>query len=831
MDLEAGPLKPAPRQFSAGAPALTAAGLVLLGAFFLRVYRLDGQSFWSDEGATAFMTARGPADILAVSAADIHPPLYYLLTAAWARLAGTTEFALRFPSVLAGVVVVALVFWLGRRCLGFLPAIGGSFFAAGSALLIYYSQEARMYELLALFGLTTTVLAVVLLGLGRCRAGLSSPLERLVGQARPRTRRDVWLAVAYCLSLAALLYTQYLGVLAAVVANLYFVGAYWRITRWWRVWIGWAALQGIAGLLFLPWAIRVFGQVGGWPAISESLQVGSYSRDVLRVFAYGLSWDATVTLPAEVLIVGLLGFGLLWPWVAAGDRRRNGAGLAIVLTLALGPVIGLFLLSLRQPAYNPKFLITAVPGFALWLGLGLATAAELVRVLTVRWSYRPALRVGRVVLVALVVAGLCGVYAYFDARSLRAYYTEAKYQRDDYRGLANRIAVAAQPGDAIVLNAPGQVEIFGYYDTSGLPVYPLPAGRPPDRAATEAALEAIARDHQRIWLVLWATQQSDPESIIENWLDRHAFKARGDWYGTVRLVQYTLPEVGSATAVQPADVSFENGIRLTGYGLAGSGNAAPAESGGVLNLQLAWESAASIDQRYVVFAHLIDEQENIWGQRDSEPAGGARPTSEWQPGVAVEDNRGLPILPGTPPGEYRLEVGLYLPQTGERLRTADGATRAILGPFRIGPAASVNAVPDPSGGPLEVDAGPLTLLGVEFHALGQAETARQIGRGQSVRLATWWRAGPNARELSEAPRLTVSLVGSSGETAHKLERPLTDDRFPPSEWRDGELILDQTRFPVDLPPGRYELRLSLTTERGTIPVGGGRSFGTIEVAS
>ena len=217
---------------------------------------------------------------------------------------------------------------------------------------------------------------------------------------------------------------------------------------------------------------------------------------------------------------------------------------------------------------------------------------------------------------ALTALGLLALFGYFEARSLRAYYTEAKYQRDDYRGLAATIAAAEQPGDAIILNAPGQAEIFGYYYQGAAPIYPLPAERPPDRAPTEQALERLAGDARRVWLVLWAVEQSDPDAIVESWLDRHAFKARSEWYGSVRLALYTFSAEDGGTEI-PLGVEFERGIRLDAYRWVGSGSRPSAPAGGILNLQLRWLTARPIDRRYVVFAHLIDDRENIWGHRDS----------------------------------------------------------------------------------------------------------------------------------------------------------------------------------------------------------------------
>src|SRR5215203_427247 len=86
-------------------------GLILLtlAAFALRLYHLDGQSLWYDEGVTADVAHRGIAELTRWTADDIQPPLYYYLLAMWGRVAGWSEWSLRFPSIFFGVLTVPLL--------------------------------------------------------------------------------------------------------------------------------------------------------------------------------------------------------------------------------------------------------------------------------------------------------------------------------------------------------------------------------------------------------------------------------------------------------------------------------------------------------------------------------------------------------------------------------------------------------------------------------------------------------------------------------------------------------------------------------------------------
>jgi len=138
--------------------------LILLLAAFLRFYRLDAQSLWADEGNSVSLSSRDLDHITAGAAHDIHPPLYYYLLHFWMRVFGNSEFAVRALSALLGTGLVYLTYLLGRqlsRPPSVPPNSGGearhshwlgliaALLSAISPFQIYYSQETRMYILLA----------------------------------------------------------------------------------------------------------------------------------------------------------------------------------------------------------------------------------------------------------------------------------------------------------------------------------------------------------------------------------------------------------------------------------------------------------------------------------------------------------------------------------------------------------------------------------------------------------------------------------------------------------------------------------------------------------
>ncbi|MHB1319014.1 MAG: glycosyltransferase family 39 protein, partial [Anaerolineae bacterium] len=168
----------------------------------LRLYRLDSQSLWNDEGTSVALAQRDVATILRNAADDIHPPLYYLTLRGWVRAFGVTEFAVRSLSVLMGVLVVGGTYLLARQLLSSTCALLAALFAALSPFQVYYSQEARMY-----IGGTLAALALV----AACNA-LFTRWDR-------RPSLVSWPAVAVAVAGVAALYTHYYGGTVLLAVN------------------------------------------------------------------------------------------------------------------------------------------------------------------------------------------------------------------------------------------------------------------------------------------------------------------------------------------------------------------------------------------------------------------------------------------------------------------------------------------------------------------------------------------------------------------------------------------------------------------------------------
>jgi mannosyltransferase len=129
------------------------AGLTVLAAV-LRFATLGVQSYHHDEIVTASRVLRdgfGHA-MHAVWFSESTPPVYYAVSWVWTQLVGTHEYGLRAISAAAGVATVPVAYLIGVELRGRRAGLWAAALVAVNPMMLWYSQEARAYALVALFG-------------------------------------------------------------------------------------------------------------------------------------------------------------------------------------------------------------------------------------------------------------------------------------------------------------------------------------------------------------------------------------------------------------------------------------------------------------------------------------------------------------------------------------------------------------------------------------------------------------------------------------------------------------------------------------------------------
>ncbi|OQA44224.1 MAG: hypothetical protein BWY52_01675 [Chloroflexi bacterium ADurb.Bin325] len=794
--------------------------LILAVAAGLRFYGLDGQSLWADEGNSVALAARPFAQIARDAANDIHPPLYYFLLRIWTLTFGMTEVALRSFSALLGVLLVLATAELGRRIFGRTTGLTAGILAAAAPFQVYYSQETRMYILLAL----EAVFALLLFWWWVSQEDRRLPEDVA---AVPRLR---WLPFSGQMTIlvwAAGLYTHYaFPLVIALVSGLY---GLWLIASRRRGAVGrralrWALLLAVAVGLYAPWLPDALRQLTTWPAVETAVSAGQQLSGLFGMLAFGpVSLHGVAGWMWLVVLLAAIG-ALPWPLAnrrgQAGTPRIDWLRFLLPPLWALAPVAMIVVLGLYRDAYL-KFLLIASPAFALLLARGVIgpTAWLQPRSEPADGALAPArwLRGALCTLWVLVSLALAGAVS---GATLARYYTDPATARDDYRGVVHFIDATAQPTDAILLTAPGQRDVFGYYYRGDLPVYALPRQRPLDPADTVDELARLL-GHTKVYALYWAAAEADPDGLIQGWLNSRGYKTLDGWHGNMRLAVYVMPEQRPPDeAVDDLNLRLGADIVLLGYR---GWDLAPS-AGEVTQLQLLWRADTPLERRYKVFLQLLDQRDQVIAQRDAEPAGESRPTDTWLPGEVIADNHGLLIPPGTPPGTYRRILGMYDAETLERLKLPDGSDFIALPPITVtrSQTAPQLAALDMQY-PQQFGFGAISLLGHDRYKRGFSHARNEPLRpGDLLHLTFYWQAHASPRADWW---FVLTLSDNGGRSVATLEAPLVSSTYPTMLWQEGDVVRGEhdLLIPPDLPPDTYRLSLSLypdvETEAGSAYLG------------
>jgi mannosyltransferase len=624
--------------------------LALLAALALRLYRLDAQSLWYDEAVTADLAQQSLADLTRWTANDIQPPLYYYLTAGWGRLAGWSEWSLRWPSAFFGVLTVPLLAVLARRLSGSgRVAAVAALLATLHPMLLYYSQEARMYTLL-------TALGIVMVYWGVQLAGPAwRPIE-LFG---------------YLLAATAALYTHYfafflLAALALAVwldrlspgkqatpqprANPYQTAA--LIARPFRP--GQPFLLATVGvlLLYLPW----FGALFNRFAVDQSYWQGAFKvGEALRQVAITFTSGETVTerVGGWLLIpYGLITLVALARLVPA--RQTTGAETLRLIRYAglwlLIPVIGVLTLAAFAPKFNPRYVLIALPALLLIWSAGLGWAGSAVR----GWF--------QLVAAGSVIALTSGAL-YSDAN----WFFNRAFTKDDWRGVVAFLRPRLEPFETVVLSS-GHAEPAWRYYAPDLPVVRLPdidvlaVDAVLDFANTAQPLRSAFAENSGIngaWLVQWQDEVVDPTGIAAVQLElggREKGQSAQFWGLKLRRFSRIRPQriVDAPPISRRLDLNLGGHLALLGYHVMENGD-----------LLLFWErlaAGATLADDYQIAGETVTPVGvTVARLPDRRPAAYTYPVARWQPGETVMGHiRATDWLGATPtPGTYTFRLTVY----------------------------------------------------------------------------------------------------------------------------------------------------------------------------
>jgi mannosyltransferase len=531
---------------------LSVAILFVLAAFAIRAASLDAQSLWRDEVDALCYAYEFPqlvaqavapettADLVTPCACPPLPissaaspnesvpqrlartaggmirqngPLYFFLLRGWVAVTGTSEYAMRFFSLIFGVLGVSLSYALGHRLFDRQVGLAAALLLATSSYLTWYSQEVKMYTLIsalamaAIYALrravegggwywwTVQVVATSLAFYSHILAALLIPVQVLLYLTWwPQARRQ-WVGATISLVCLTLPYLPLVVWQAQQVFQARETGFYpYSLSEMVAILLnGWSL--GIINRGW-PWGTVLMGTLAMWGLVSPLIMaIAQIDRQAS---------DADHSLPADTSPPTTHPATL----TKAGEK---GNRLALICWLVI-PLLAVWFISLRQPLFTDRYIIWTAPAFYLLVSVGLASIER-----SVSW--------GRWISVTLV-----GIILVFNILNLQHQATQRT--KSDFRAAAAHVAERYSPDELIIFQIPHGRYTFDYYFPDD-GQYAWDEGlytnhRRPDGSymmnEQDAAhrMEAMTARYSALWLIATETTMWDDRGLVHAWLEANA---------------------------------------------------------------------------------------------------------------------------------------------------------------------------------------------------------------------------------------------------------------------------------------------------------------------
>jgi hypothetical protein len=426
------------------------------------VWKLSYKNMGHDESMSWNLARISVSRLVRWTAADVHPPLYYLLLKGWVWIFGDSMAALRSLSVISSLVALYLVFRLIEGAMPRAVCYAVMLWCVLSPLSIYQAQEARMYA-----PATVAVLGACLAYRRWIESGAASRSALLL----------------YAISATAALYLHYYTALAIIAIWLHFliVGARTaapdRTFAAWKAWI--VANAGVA-IAYAPWIATAFAQVTRkqyWAPVTIG-EIPDYAMLLIQGLTFGDHPLPDLLSLEGVLAVGVLALGgvcLLAAIVRTRDEQdmffASVAYLPGVLALSLLPLSGSLELWWYVPYSSPLLVAAAARGLS------------------------------RTRLTTRQVVGLLCVGALSLVPSLITYYSTSE-KDSDLRPIVAYLLTHARHGtdtesDPVFLMPTDIEHKVSFYSGDAIPTLAVPGGADPGSLGHDPSSEG-----REVWLIV-----------------------------------------------------------------------------------------------------------------------------------------------------------------------------------------------------------------------------------------------------------------------------------------------------------------------------------------
>lgn len=760
---------------------------LLLLAFALRIYQLDAQSIWIDESISLHLALSPPDEVIADRAANVHPPLYFLLLKPWVMLAGTAPFSARFSSVIFSLLQVPLIYVVARRRMGAPAGWIAALLTSVSPLSVIYAQEIRAYAILPLVYLAQIELSHRL----------------LYGPASRQSNLWLWWGVVEVVGMhlhySALFLTVY------VAGSTLFV--LWRAGRRSEL-RHCLTVQVLVGMACLPWLSTV---VAHRADVQTYLQQGAglteqVSLDYLlhQTWAFFLAGLTGLLRSPEVRLLATVALLLLSAQVALQLSLSSTRHTALRLLADWLLPLGATLLFWAVRSYShPRYLSIYAPGLILLVTYAILAPARVAGL---------SATCGRITQgLSLAASMLLGFsFVTLSALGLRSYFFDPHFAKDDIRGVARYLEETAGEGDLILIPPYDWSLTFTY---RGMAPVRMAASDPKELLEQ---LEQWSKPRQRVYLLDYRGTGLDwPEATFFALETAGTKVARKDFKG-IALQVYRVDRFFHLPPPRLLHHRFGSLVLTQAW----VDTEAPADT--AVPLALRWQCREATGQRHTITIRLHDITDSSSGWPivahdqlllDEQ----MRPTDQWPPDCGTTTYHILPLPAGIPPLSYTLSIGLYT-RTDEDIHPIEVQDEqgGLQGYWLALGTVYLTRTPGLKDNPYRVSLAPPALPQPAVFAEGLLLLGTRLDRevlapGQSLFVTLHWQA-TRAPLPDLRPRLALVQEGRELEAVESVP---FGGRYPTWRWQEGEQVIEHRRLtlPPGAPAGQAEVVLSLGEQR------------------
>ena len=472
--------------------------VILILGLFLRLYGITRESLWIDEGFSIgaardiFKVMKSPTPIDFINNyVDKNPPLYFIFLNLWMKLFGTSEFAVRFPSVIIGLMSIFMIYKLAELLFNKEAGLFASFFLAVTYIHVYYSQETRYYNLFVLLAIVSFYF-----------------LEKFFDKG------EIKYAAGYMIFTAMLLYTHVHSIFLVLTQNVYFILLFIFSEEFRKKtgYVKWLAIQFILGLLYLPWVRILLIQIsdmqkGGW------LRVPNHYQLVNLFYLYAGSFIILILfimlIPLAIMKYSCEKGEFNWknPFESIDGYSFNveifnSRKVLLPVLWLLIPIFLPYIYSrIRMPIFHFRYVIPA--SIPLYL---LAAAG---------FSHLKSRGLKNIIVVIIFIISIFNLFTYSDLVRDTA--------RERWRETVSYVENDARQGDLVVVSAGYCLDyIYNYYSKrKDIVKKPFPAYSASPRASRDTIIiqdkdigefRELTKDSPRVWIVM--SHSYDPNNFM-----------------------------------------------------------------------------------------------------------------------------------------------------------------------------------------------------------------------------------------------------------------------------------------------------------------------------